>query len=87
MRHRVILLIILIGAVAYVPWWVSVLLAISASWRFDSGYELLLPAALADLVYGAPIPQLFNFAFPVTFLTALAMALGQTFGQRFFKQS
>ena len=75
MRPRIITLFILIGAVAYAPWWLSVLLALGAMWRFGSGYELLLPAAIADLAYGAPSHQFFGLAFPATWLLAGLVAM------------
>ena len=87
MRRRIIILIILIGAVAYVPWWLSVIIAVGAMWRFGSRYELLWPTAIADLAHGSPLPQLFNFAFSATLLTALAIALGRSVAHRFFLQA
>ena len=87
MNRRIIILIILIAATTYAPWWLSILFVLGAIWRLGSGYELLFSTMLADLVYGRPIPQLFNFAFPATFLTALLIALSRILGQRFFRQS
>ncbi|MFH1170578.1 MAG: hypothetical protein V1704_03400 [Candidatus Vogelbacteria bacterium] len=87
MRRRIIILVVLIVTVAYWPWWFSGLLALIAVWRFDSGYELLLPAILADLVYGLPLIGWLNFAFPATVLTAVAIALSKILVSRFFLRS
>ena len=83
MRRRIIIVIVMIGAIAYWPWWFSGLLALIAIWRFGSGYELLLPAMLADLVYGMPLVGLLNFAFPATVLIAIAIVLSQGLVNRF----
>ena len=84
MRLRIIILAAIIGAVAYLPWWVSALLVLIALWRFDSGYELLLPAMLADLTYGRPLIDWFNFAFPATVLIAIIVASSKVLASRFF---
>jgi hypothetical protein len=76
----------MIGAVAYLPWWASTLLVLIVIWRFDSGYELLLPAMLADLTYGLPLIDWLNFAFPATILTAITIALSKVLANRFFLQ-
>jgi len=77
MRRRIIIVLIIIGAVAYAPWWFSVLLVLGAIWRFGSGYELLIPAAMADLVYGMPVPRFFGLAFLATFFTASTLPADQ----------
>ncbi len=87
MRRRIIIVLIIIGAVAYAPWWFSVLLVLGAIWRFGSGYELLIPAAMADLVYGMPVPRFFGLAFLATFFTALAIALSKILAKQFFLRS
>lgn len=87
MRRRIILVIILLGAVAYAPWWFSVLLTLIALWRLGSGYELLLPAVIADLAYGPPNSQFFGLAYPATFLTALSAVLARVLARRFFLHS
>ena len=81
------MLVVMIGAVAYLPWWVSALLALLAIWRFDSRYELLLPAMLADLAYGIPLNGWLNFAFPTTVLTVIVIALSKILTSRFFLRS
>lgn len=86
MRRRIIILIAIIGAVAYLPWWISGFLALIALWRFGSGYELLLPAILADLAYGMPLTNWFNFTFLATVLTATVIALSKILVNRFFLQ-
>ena len=87
MRRRLIIAVALILVVGYAPWWLSVLLTLLFIWRFNSGFELLLPAILADLVYGSPVAPLFGFAFPATLLTALAVISGRVLTQRFFLQT
>ncbi len=84
MRRRIIIVVIIIGAVAYAPWWFSVLLVLGAIWRFDSGYELLIPAAIADLAYGMPAARFFDLAFLATFFTALALTLSKILAKQFF---
>ena len=84
MRRRIIMVIVMTGAIVYVPWWFSALLALGAMWRFDSRYELLLPAAVADLAYGRPISQFFDLVFTATFFIALTVALKQILAKRFF---
>ena len=88
MRRRIIILAVVIGAVAYLPWWVSALLVLIVIWRFNSSYELLLPAMLADLTYGRPLLiGWFNFAFPAVILTAIAIILSKILVNRFFLRS
>lgn len=84
MRRRIIIVIVIIGAVAYAPWWFSVLLAVGAIWRFGSGYELLLPAVIADLTYGVPITHFFDFVSTATFGTALVVTLNHVLAKRVF---
>ena len=84
MRRRIIIIVIITGAVAYAPWWFSVLLALGAMWRFGGGYELLIPAAMADLAYGGPAARFFGLAFIATFFTALAVTLSKILAKQFF---
>ncbi len=84
MRRRIIIVIIIIGAVAYAPWWFSLLLVLGAIWRFGSGYELLIPAILADLAYGSPTSRFFGLAFVATFFTVLAITLSKILAKQFF---
>ena len=86
MRRRIIIVLVIIGAIAYAPWWFSVLLALGAMWRFGGGYELLLPAMIADLAYGTPVPQLFSLVFTATFFTAVAVGLNKILNKRLFLQ-
>jgi len=87
MRRRVIIVIILLSTITYAPWWFSVGLVLLAEWRFDSRYELLLPAMIADLAYGAPFQQFFGFAFPATFLIVLTIVLTRILTNQFFLNS
>jgi len=84
MRRRIIIVVIIIGAVAYAPWWFSGLLALGAMWRFGSGYELLVPAVIADLAYGAPVSRFFGLVFLATFLMAFAVTLSKILAKQFF---
>lgn len=87
MRRRTIIVIVMIGAVAYLPWWISALIILIALWRFNSGYELLLPMILADLIYARPLTDWLNFAFPATVLVAVTIALSKILINHFFLQS
>lgn len=87
MRRRIIILVVMIGAVAYLPWWASGLLILIALWRFDSGYELLLPVMLADLAYGLPLKGWFSFAFPATVLVAITITLSKVLANHLFLKS
>mgnify|MGYP003394815539 CR=1 FL=1 len=87
MRRRLIITVLLLFSVAYAPWWVSAVLVLIALGRFGGGYELLFPAAVADLGFGTPLPQFLGLAYPATFLTAVAVVLVRVLANRFFIQS
>jgi len=79
--------LVLLGGVAYLPWWLSLLLALTMMWQFDSGYELLFPTMLADLAFGTPLTNLFNFAFPATLLLAFIITFSKLLLKQLFLRS
>ena len=78
------MVILLIFSSAYLPWWAGGLIALVAIWRFDSGYELVLPTLLVDLVYGRPILASLQFAFPTTLLLLILITLHRLYARQFF---
>ena len=60
---RIVADLILLLAAFLLPWWLVLLCTAGLFFLFERFYELFLVALLLDLLYGVPIPQLYNFEF------------------------
>ncbi len=68
--------LLLCGAVLYLPWWVSALLALLSFFLFEHFYEMLVAAFLLDLLYGAPSPHFGTFRFVMSSVAVVLFMLG-----------
>lgn len=81
MMLRIILNILLGVSILTLPWWVSIFFILTMLFLYRA-YEVLAWALVADVLYGWPLPALFNtpllFTILVTFLFFAA-----EYGKRF----
>ena len=70
MLLRILASIILLWSVLFMPFWVSVILALAGMAYFPFFVEALFLFLLIDLLYGVPEPRLFDMVF-VSFTPAL----------------
>lgn len=70
MAFRILASIILLFSIFFMPFWVSVILALVGMAYFSFFLEAVLLFLLADAFYGLPEPKFFNITF-VSFIMAL----------------
>ena len=58
MKIRIILSLIILGAVFYTPWWFVALLAFVGAFLYPPYYEIFIFGILVDILYGASAFQL-----------------------------
>lgn len=71
---RIISSVILLASVLFMPFWLSVILALGMMFYFPNFYEAVAMFLLSDLIYGVPEPRFFNIEF-VSAILALASLL------------
>lgn len=62
MWRRIILDLIILACLFLLPWWVSLLLAIAASFYFKYFLELIFVGGVLDVLYGSSVSS-FGFAY------------------------
>jgi len=70
MLFRILASVILLWSVLFMPFWVSVILALMGMVYFPFFLEAVFLFFLSDLLYGIPEPRFFNTVF-VSFIMAL----------------
>lgn len=70
MLYRILAAIILLLSVLFLPFWVSVILALAGMAYFPFFLEAVILFLLSDLLYGASEAKFFNITF-VSFILAL----------------
>lgn len=70
--RRVLVVVILFGAVALIPWWVSMFLWLVFVIFYKNPYEAIFAGFLFDTLYAVPLDLLF---FPGTILGALCVTV------------
>jgi hypothetical protein len=70
MALRIISILILLFSITFLPFWVSVLLGLSAMFYFPIFFEIIILALISDLLFGVPSQTLW-FSFFTTFISAL----------------
>ncbi|MEK7572358.1 MAG: hypothetical protein AAB493_00680 [Patescibacteria group bacterium] len=63
MMLRIFASILLLFSILFLPFWVSVILALLGMLYFSLFYEAVVLFLLSDLLYGAPEARLFNIFF------------------------
>ena len=66
---RILAAFILLFSILFLPFWMSVVLALAGMAYFSFFLEAVFLFFLSDLLYGAPEPKLFNMVF-VSFFSA-----------------
>lgn len=61
MTERLIVNILLLFSILYLPWWLSLAVAVGASFWFFRYYELIAVGLLIDLLYGQGATYFFPF--------------------------
>jgi hypothetical protein len=74
--------IALFVSAVFLPWWVTLLVALYPSFRFAFYAEALLAGLAIDAVYHAPVPKFFNIEFAATLAAALILLVSFTFAKR-----
>lgn len=69
---RVLASVVLLLSVLYLPFWVSVILALGAMIYFPAFWEAAVIFLISDALYGAPTDRFFGFTF-ASFTFALAL--------------
>ncbi len=57
--------IILLLSVLFLPWWVTIILALALTFYFEFYYEFIIAAILIDMLYG--VPQEWSFNLPLEY--------------------
>lgn len=70
--RRVLVTLVLLGAVVLIPWWATVFLWLVFVIFFKNPYEAIFAGFLFDMLYAVPLDLLF---FPGTILGALCVTL------------
>ena len=63
MTQRILAVVVLLLSIIFLPFWVSVVLAMGGMFYFNLFWEAVLLFLLSDLLYGVAEPRFFNFTF------------------------
>jgi hypothetical protein len=74
MLIRILASVVLLFSVLYLPFWVSIILALAGMVYFTRYWEALLLFLVSDALYGVPESRFFGFVF-VAFTLALLMLI------------
>ncbi len=61
MFKRIAVNLVLIIALFFAPWWVTLILGVIASFYFSPYYELIVLGALFDILYGVTTSTTFSY--------------------------
>jgi len=75
--QRIILDIILLLSVLFLPWWITIILALALVFYFKLYYEFIIAAVLTDMLYGVPKAWLFDLAIMYTTFSIVLFILVQ----------
>lgn len=69
MTLRIIFNLLIFTSILFLPWWFTVIIAISFLFMFTS-YEVILLGLFADILYSSSVPSFFNieFLFTIVFI-------------------
>ena len=71
MAVRIVFSITLLASILFLPFWVSVLLAIVGMVFFPSYFEAILGLFISDLLYGVPEARYFDLTFVSLILSVI----------------
>jgi hypothetical protein len=79
MASRIISILILLFSVTFLPFWVSVLLGLSAMFYFPIFFEIVILALVSDLLFGVPSQVLWFSSFTTVVSTSIVLVLVEIF--------
>lgn len=62
MMKRIILNLLLLGAIFYTPWWIAAMLALGIAFLLPRYYEIFLFGMLVDFLYGTATGIMYGIA-------------------------
>lgn len=76
---RISAVIVLLFSILYMPFWLSVILALAGMAYFDLFIEAVFLLLLSDLLYGVQEAKLFNFIFISSIISAVCLIVIELF--------
>ncbi len=82
-RQRLVANTALLISVLYLPWWITVALAVVGLFSFNRFFELIIFMLVIDLLYGAPGAGFWSYPFLFSSAAVLALPIVESAKKRF----